>query len=471
MAGSAPGAGNARSARWAALTGLLLALAALTPVVADIDIDRELIRQYLTSEGVDLTTQASGVLPVANGGTAETTVPLPAKYVEGLNTNYTSATVATVSAGSARNWDDDGNLTLAADTTLTITTTGIAGLNSRAIAGTVALTNGANALTGTSTTFLTAWPVSTITGTFTNSTTTLTGTGTKFLSELEVGDLIGDADEFEIVVTVDTDTSATIGTAPGNGAFSGAASLIHAPTIHVGGDLEKVESISSDTALVIVDVWGSQNDSSNTASICVEAAHHWYAVWLATGASGTSVFADTNRDPATLVHPSGFDVNERMIGFLRNDGALDLAFYYSYGEGRVKRYEHEDSLTNSDLIPGANPGYLVLSGVATAWTEVLVGRMAPPFSTSLLLNSVIYKGSNSTQWNAYMRPRDRGATEAHRDRFFTLATLDDGTRSNAQSIANAIGCDQQRAIDYAISGATTAAKIDILYLGYTWEAP
>lgn len=143
----------------------------------------------------DTSSNANNYLRVNTGGTAfEARTPLQVKTDIGIGNPkgflyctppvYTSASTFTVGSLNVRSSLDDGDIAKTASTTVDIGTSGLNGLASGNITGTVSITNGS---------------------------TNLTGSGTNFTSDLVVGDLVKIGTAFYSIASITSSTVATLG--------------------------------------------------------------------------------------------------------------------------------------------------------------------------------------------------------------------------------------------------------------------
>lgn len=256
--------------------------------------------------------------------------PLPKRYVEGLVIRYAGIASFTVTAGKARNKLDTADMTLAALTTVNLSTLAINDLEAKVVsAANCAVSIGSAVITGTGTSFLTAFQSRVLTGTSQTVTasTTVTGTSTKYLSEVAVGDMYGNTTGgFSRVTAIASDTSMTVAVAITlvNGA---AVSVIEGSSVYLdglaGGASGTMSKITSNTSITCAVNFGSNKSSKDLYHGWGGEVSQWLAVWLVSGSSGTGLVVSNQRtmpyvaSGSAAVTPTGYATSYRRIGWVR----------------------------------------------------------------------------------------------------------------------------------------------------------
>lgn len=323
-----------------------------------------------TTTGHASRVDSSGVVVDLEGGGG-----LPPRYVSGLVIRYASTSTVTVSPGKARNKANTADMALASQVTVSTTSAGVLGYETKTLTGTASFTGGSPSVTGSGTKFLTEFAPSNtrraLTGTISSSGGTVTGTGTKFLSEVHAGptyaggggvdgDLIGTAAKgFWQVVSVDSDTSLTIslsGGASDPGFSSDAPEVIECPQIGTaGGKRYQVERITSDTALragvssVVTTETGVAVTATAGAPNPDLVTPHWRSVWLVAGTAGTTVVLSTQRTAplcvgSGTVSPANYDTSYRRIGWVMLDGSSGSGHFLREGYGQDGGHQRQTTL-------------------------------------------------------------------------------------------------------------------------------
>ena len=370
---------------------------------------------------------------------------LPKGYALGLLVRYASATTCTIGVGSCRSSDDVRDISLSSQVTVDITTTGANGLDEETLSGTGS-TDGSSTLTGSGTSFLTAFGTRDLTGTISSSGTTVTGTSTKFLSEVSVDDLIGNSSKgYYRITAIASDTSLTIASAPGSAFSSEAAKCVENPTVSAGSDKRRVNTITSDTALTATTAF-SNGGAGQTVKAGVEpSVDSWFAAWVISGGSGTAGFLSTQR--TTLLNPpSGYDLAARRIGWLRNSTDLLASYQVGAEEERDVIWEIANAANGTQVLTAGNS-----SG---AWTDVVCSSVAPPTARQLLAVSRLNEPTATT--SIYYRERALGVSTVTRNHAHISAANDDDTQGVVLQL------DGAQAFQYSGGGGYA----DVFAVGY-----
>lgn len=360
--------------------------------------------------------------------------PFPKGHMHGLRVRYSSATAVVVEAGQARDSADAYNLTLAAESTVSITTIAAAlGLDETTLA-TTATTHGTATFEPAASIYSEAaftGTVKTLTGTgLAGAATTITGTGTRFLAELAPGDLIRSAAKGAARVTaIASDTSLTIAAAFPGGNPSGDVGALTAyenVVIRIAAETpRRVNTISHDgLSVVCASAW-----TSNTSGVAIkvggEMASVWYYAHLVYGGSGTSAILSTQRTRPYGV--TGYTTAYRRVPHaLWNNSSSDITIfetsaggplrYVSWGatgsgEQRLLASASSTSLVKVETHTGGAPptafsinvSMIIFEAVVSAATYVKL-KIAPNRSGTILCECGVHAGTASstagTFWGA-----------------------------------------------------------------------
>lgn len=392
----------------------------------------------------------TGQVLTVSGGVPAWSASSSKRHREGLLYRYSSATALIVATGSCRDSTDTENLTLAAESTVTITTNGIEGLVRKTATGT-ATTDGSAVVTMSSSALADLAAVA-MSGTVTSAATAVTGTGTKFLSEFAVGDLIGTTTNtrgFAVITAIASDTALTLDVAPPGSAFGGEApNKVECNTLKVASNV--VRSIRSITSNGLTIVASAIHAAASGQTVLfgdeldvLAATPTWYYVYVAKGATGTKAMLSIRRTTPWL--PSGYDQKFRRIGSILNDSSANLAIAFQ----REVSSAAVDTIFESPV----NTFQLVSSGGATSWTAFSCATCAPPTSTQVYLH--VFTSGSSSQANIYVRPRNLGSSTVSRDWYCSAPS---GGREGLQHLATLDGAQYA---DYALStSAGTPAFIN-----------
>lgn len=378
----------------------------------------------------------------------------PKGYVDGLRLRYSSATAIVVEAGSCRDKDNAGNLTLASEATVSVASTGALGLDTKTLTATVSTTSGTSNATASSS-ILSEIGTRVLTGTISSSGTTVTGTGssTRFLSEVAVGDLIGTATTygFARVTAIASDTSLTIAAAlpGGNAPASTAASVVENAVLRfelTAPVNKRINTLSAAGTAIVADSTFSATESGKVLKVSAEVASCWFAVWVAEGGSGATTLLSTQRTSAYL--PSGYDTRSRRIGWVRNLSTGDFMEFQQTALGRVRHTSFEVSYG----------GYarVLANGNATSWTDVDCSGVVPPTSLLAEANLWLYNTSNGPVLS--VRPRGVGSSSTNRPRMTYQSTYGGSSTNTVRA-----PLDGAQVMQYAltVSDMNTPAFIDL----------
>lgn len=371
----------------------------------------------------------------------------PKGYLEGLRLSYSSATALVVGSGSCRDKDDSESLTLAAESTVSVTSVGALGLDTKTLTATVSTTSStANATASSS--ILSEVGTRSLTGTISSSGTAVTGSGTKFLSEVAVGDLVGTDSTygFSRVTAISSDTALTLVAAlpGGNAPSSTAAKAIENATLRFELTTpvnKRVNTLSAAGTAIVADSNFAATESGKTLKVSAEVASCWFAVWIAKGANGTTALLSTQRTSAYL--PSGYDSKSRRIGWVRNH-ADNLLPFAQTGADRTRTYQLENAAYNA----------VVSAGGSTSWTPATCEAYAPPTAQRLYLMAGTDGGAGG--YDLLLRRRSTGDSGTAR----TLLIRFSGTPSFPYTLMYT-ACDGAQGFDYVCSISNSATHIHV----------
>ena len=395
---------------------------------------------------------------VGHGGDNHLINCLPTGYIDGLPLAFLALDNMTVGPGEAR--DDTDAVDLVLDTAVTVDrdTVGALGTAAKALTGTVAYTNTGNTLTGTGTAFLTEFGGRAGTGTITGAGTTITGTGTKFLSEFSLGDLIGTAAVgYSRITAIANDTSLTVVAAmPGGSAGGTTPRCIENALVEAGSQLSRrVNTIASNTSLVVETAWTATASGqaavagwgNEVGGVCDQ------FLWLAYGASGTTVYISSQR--TTPFALTGYDEAVRRIGSLiYYDPDVTFIPFTAERQGPAISYIY--------VFPANSYGNRIVSGAgaSAAWTRVSARACVPATAGELLLGAFLVNpvGAVSVNLRAASVDNYAGLTSPHR------TNAETGGRSGGQFH---VGCDGAQCFDWTINVADANNPVTIEVGGYS----
>jgi hypothetical protein len=323
-------------------------------------------------------------------------------YIQGLRLNWISSSQFSVSPGQCRDSADLNDMALASYATVTVTNSGINGLDTLTGTGTVSITTGLAAVTGVGTSFLTNFGTRTISGTFSSVGTAVTGTSSKFLTEVAIGDLLGDgsAHGFSLVTAIASDTALTLSVAlPGGNATAATGIVIENPTIQFSSapaETLRVKSITSNTALTT----NTNAANTHTTSAFVIGATlnltsgFFLFPFLASGTSGTQPLASTQR--TTLLNPpTGYATSARRIGSLLYISAAIVQFT-QMAIGNLREYA---------LFPTSGTPFTLLNGgSATTVTILSAAPVAPPTARALKVSLALAAPTGAGSTSLFVGP-------------------------------------------------------------------
>lgn len=377
------------------------------------------------------------------------TAPLPKRFIEGLVIRYASASTITVSAGKARDKADGANMTLSSEVTVDKTSANTAlGYERKTIAvggsgnPRVATTSGNPGITGTSTTFTSAWPTQSMVGTISNSGATITGTGTKFLTEIAVGDHLKNLSTGASarVTGIASDTSLTLSAALTS---SGAnCARIENPTVQIGLVTKLLNTVASDTSATATSNWGTNTDAACYTGTPADTEAHWLAVWLLSGGSGTTVAFSTQRTTPFLTI-TGYTTSYRRIGWVGVNASGNI----------IQQWGSDGVFARGTA--GSVAVVVLNASASSSAVTVEFSSYAPPTAQRLLMT--IQLSAPNTNGTAYLRPA--GATGAAEIQVTAPSTSTEAYTSGW------VSCDGAQRIDYFAS-VTTGDGLYVYYLGY-----
>jgi len=309
----------------------------------------------------------------------------------GLRLVYSSATAVILEAGSCADSTGKRLLTLP-QTTLTITTQGVGGLDETTLTAT-ATTNGTTAVT-MSASIYSETPLSstvrTLTGTLTSSGTAVTGSGTKFLSEVAIGDVIRSASNGASRVTaIASDTALTLVAAfPGGDVGVGQAITSHEnltlwPDTGSAGDKRRVNTISHAGTAVVLSSSVTSSASGRTARVGVEVASCWFFPWVVYGGSGTSAVLSTQR--TRPYSASGYTTAWRQVAGIGvyNNASGNIDNFECRGEGNRRFVKWIDDSVHE----------IGTTLSSTSNVQLSTNTAAPPTATDVVLRVAIFNAT------------------------------------------------------------------------------
>ena len=399
-------------------------------------------------------------LYIGYGGSNYLLNGFPRGHIYGLPPAYLTATTIQVGAGEARSGDDLADMALAAAVTVDLTATGALGVDAKAIAGTGAVA-ATSAIVGTGTAFLTAFGVSSnLTGTISSVTTAVTGTGTKFLSQVSINDLIGNStDGYYRVTDIASDTALTLVSAPAVAFSADTFQRIEQPTIKVAAQaVRRVNTITTNTAMTAETAW-TGTSSGNTLTIGgpngVSGNQSFY-IWLASGASGTTVYLSGQRTTPFAV--TGYTTSTRRIGSCQyNNSVPGIVPFRATRRGPAVIYSYvmtSDTYANR-LVSG--------SGIS-AWTRLTARGVVPSTATMLTVLLSLINPAGTVTMGVRCASVDSYASKSSVHRAVTEA----GGRSAA---TYHIGCDGAQCIDWVLNAVDANNPAFIEVAGYEEELP
>ena len=365
-----------------------------------------------------------GWLHAGSSGGSSSSSGMPTRYVTGLGLEWTSSTAISVLSGKARDSADTGDITLAADTAVTITiagTSGVAGELDQKRLSETANTDGSTATFVCSANIADDLGTRAGTGTISTSTTTLTPSNAAwFLKNVTVGDLVGSSTTYgwsRVTAIASGGATATLSAAlPGGDATTIAFTVIENATVWPGstaGDKRRVKTLSADGLTVVCEGAAlTSNGDTETLAVGVEIASSWYAVWI----SEDGPFASTQRTTPYLAGAASV----RRIGWLRNDSSGDLLPFSFDAARREMQWECALGGDDTDVLSG---------GVTAAWTGFVCSSAIPPTSTMgyFALHCLASNAARSGTPN--FRPRGIGVSTTTRNRVL-FASVSTGTTSD-----------------------------------------
>jgi hypothetical protein len=383
------------------------------------------------------------------------TIPGLFGTVQGLRLSFVSSASVKVDIGQARDTFNSKIITLNLPGTITVGTVGaINGNDAKTLTGTVATNNTNTTITGTGTSFLSAFGTRTCAGTIAGAATTITGTNTLFLSQFAVGDMIGtNAKGYSRITAIASNTSLTIAAAIPGGDPTGTTPLcIENVWFQAASQtVQRINTITSDTVLNLP-ANSSATQSGVGAQIGVlPASQSYLMVWLATGNSGTGVYVSTQR--TTSYGISGYTSGARRIGALLYTGTAVMGFD-QYGTANERWYQIEESSADIAAI-------LVLNAAAnTGWTSVDCSGLLPPTAVAADLCAILATGAVAG-FNVFFRARNRGSSTTSRSTQAALNTLSSGIRTMVRTALDGV---QQ--YDYVTSNTSAGNSLTNVVAGW-----
>ncbi len=368
------------------------------------------------TSGQVLTSNGAGALPTWQTGVAGQAYPTG--YYSGFGLTFGSTTTILVAKGTARDSTDAANISPAA-ATITWGSAGFNGNDRVTIAGTVS-TNASSAVTGSGTSFTTAFGTRALSaGTIgtSGSSTTITGTSTKFLTDCYLEDLIGiSGGPFARITAIASDTSLTVSQAI---TIAGGSSglVIEQPTFSVAGDHTgtAVDKITSNTSLLLA------NSLANTGSGLTATvgdiggfvlATFWANIWAGQDAAGTNgFFASTQRTTPYVFANSGHNLTYwRLVGvWPLTGGGLSIVGEWLQGSGPDRTFRYELPVNSVRFASNVSP---------TVWTAYDPSQWLPPNAKSFRFSVI---AEPTATLIAYFRTSTAGASTTTRGLLMDLS--------------------------------------------------
>lgn len=355
-----------------------------------------------------VTTPVSGQAIVWNGSQYVPAAPAwQPNYISRLKQVWNNATGITIDSGYAVDSTNTVNLTLANNSTI-VTGTGNYGTfggmdQSVTIAGTVATTGTTAAVTGTGTSFLTAFGTIPLTGTFTSSSTTVTGTNSLLQSggQLAINDLVGNATNGYVqVASILSDTSFTVASAPGTPFSSSSLNCIQQPLLQCGSQaIQRVKTITGATSLTL-----GANTSANTSGLSAKMGglyggdgtnNAFYFSYIAARGGTTGAILSSQRTSPYMSGVNSF----RRVGSVVVNPSGGIIGTVQDGDGNVRNYLFlmGDATNNSRIVNG------VIG--SSAWVTQSAAPIVPPTTTTIQISVSLTNGHGA------LRPANTGAID------------------------------------------------------------
>lgn len=337
-------------------------------------------------------------------------------FIYNLGITWNSSIQLTVNSGNAIDSTNSVNMSLSSPGTIATGTVGLGGMDIITLSGTVATSTANSTVTGTSTTFFTAFGTRALTGTCSvdaSGTTVYSGTTqSKFLSQIAVNDSIGNSTVgYRRVTAVNTDgsNSGKTGIVVAS-SFSGSAitnasfNVIEQPVVQVNAQtVQQVNTITSNTVLTL-----AANNSATVASggaitagnVNSVASNTYYYIYLVVSSGTTGVILSTQR---TLPLTS-FTCFRRIGIYIINTSSI--VCMGQSGNSNEREYEIYQNFTVQE----------VLSSMTTsAWTFFTASGYVPPtavtiwFVASDATGSVSIEPANYVATHTTLSPKFGGA--------------------------------------------------------------
>lgn len=398
-------------------------------------------------------------------GAATTTIAIVPSQVTGLLAgmspvgfalSYLSASTVGVATGWTPDKTSAALLNLSSAATLSTATVGaINGSDAKTITGTVATNTGNANVTGTTTTFTTAFGVRACTGTIASSGTAVTGTTTKFLSQVKVNDLIGNVTRgYSRVTAVASDTALTLAAALPNSAASGDAfNAIENAWFQAGAQtIQQINTITDDTHLAL-----AANSSGTASGLSAQigvlpSSQCGLHVWIGNGGTGTGAFFSTQR--TTPYGITGYNTYFRRVGsFVYDPATPTILPFEQEGQGIDRKYSFAFAgSSHSSSQTGLN---------ATSFTRIVWSALVPPTATGLQCRIVNSQPTNLCLIS--LRPANIGLGGDTTCNYTGGAVQ---TPTSSVIFAN-IGCDGGQGLEYCFNTAPGNTPGQVQIAGYT----
>jgi hypothetical protein len=370
-----------------------------------------------------------------------------------LQLTWTDASHISVAPGGAVDSTNAVNMALAAATTINTGVSGLGGMDYVAGAGTASATSSAT-LTGSGTSFLTAFGTRALTGTITTTGTAAAGTGTKFFSQLAVNDLIGNATlGYFRVTAIASDTACTLS---GSLSATGATlNCIEQPYFSIGSSTAPLRAIAiaNNTSLTMeapLTVSGAFYVGLHGGFPDTDLALSYVTVFLVVQSGTVGVVLSNQRTVPYLASVTSY----RAIGVVVGDatGLQTILNFTQRGNGRQR--EMFLNIANN-----TNGNRVVNGGTASAaWTAFVASAIVPPSATDVMFS---FNGSSST---AFQRPSflpRMSSYPAGEGAHYTVSA----TTAVDASAPTSCPCDGAQGMAYYMPSANATLYVDV----YGWR--
>lgn len=386
----------------------------------------------------------------------------PKGHIDSLPIRYSSATAIIVGTGKARSSDDTKNLTLADESTVSITTIGAALGLDRVTAtatcdpdGTETVVLSASlysetALSGT---------VRTLTGTVSTVGTAATGTGTKFLTEVAIGDVIRSATKGASRVTaIASDTALTLVAAtPGGNATAETFTFYENLILTMHTTTERVNTVTHNGLTVVMAGPVPTASAGQVVWIGPEIGSAWYFVWAIEkdDASAVTAILSTQRTrPYGVTNYAGGNAR-RLLGWVPNNSSSNFIKGRYHRRGRSLSFIY-------DNVEGATR--ILSAGRATSFTRVDASGYIPPTANEVILQVI----GNSVDVATDILVRELGSSATFGQDPVNISDVNGGV-NGARTNVPAMPMNSGQAVEYYLTATVTTGGAFIDVVGFRGE--